>query len=63
MAGDTGGTFVALIGFFIIIDSFVTVQSFVTGVSFTTVNFFELLLGLITLFLGLWQRGMLTRRK
>jgi len=63
MAGNTGGTFVAFIGFLIILDSFVTIQSLVTGVTFTTVNGFELLMGLIVLFLGLWQRGMLTQRR
>ncbi len=60
MAGkDTGGTFVALIGFLIILDSFVTIQNVFTGATVTFTNGFELLLGIIVVGVGLWQRGSL----
>jgi len=60
MAGkDTGGTFVAIIGFIIILDSFLTIQNTFTGATATFVNGFELLLGIIVVGVGLWQRGAL----
>jgi len=60
MAGkDTGGTFVAIIGFIIILDSFLTIQNNFTGATATFVNGFELLLGILVVGVGLWQRGAL----
>lgn len=60
MAGkNTGGTFVALIGLLIILDSFVTIQNTFTGATQTFTNGFELILGIVVVLLGVWQRGML----
>ncbi len=56
---NTGGTFVALIGLLIILDSFVTIQNTFTGATATFTNGFELLLGIIVVGVGLWQRGSL----
>ena len=63
MGKDTGGTFVALIGFLIILDSFVTIQNVFTGATVTFTNGFELLLGIIVVGVGLWQRGSLKQIK
>jgi len=51
MAGNKG-LFVIIVGLLLLADSFLTIQNMFTGGSQTFVNYFELILGLITIVVG-----------
>jgi len=52
MASHHKGLYVIIIGLLILADSFLTIQNMFTGGTQTFVNYFELILGLVTIGVG-----------